>query len=161
MLYLLAITGGLCLSYIFLPFVFAVFFPSSIQVTVRRAQYGMSMFWICLLSFGCYVLAHLVSDPELSNRLLHILGGGFLALFVCFLVVRDNQLKISRIQFLLLSGLVVIALGVGNEMVEFVLQNYFNWVFAQTVVDTWLDLISNMLGAIIGAVIFTPFLKEH
>jgi hypothetical protein len=158
MTYLFSITAGMCISYFALHWVFATFFKSRLLPTQSPFSL-MSLGIIVLLSLASYALAGWVSNPELSNRLLHMLGGGFLAMATCFLVVRDSQFIVSRTQFLLLSFLVVMALGVGNEIVEFVLQNYFYWKFAQTVNDTWLDLISNLLGALAGGVVFTPWVK--
>lgn len=73
--------------------------------------------------------------------------------------MKDSTLSISRFQFLTLSMLLVTAMGVGNEILEFFLQNYFYLISSQNPLDTWLDLISNTLGIITGALIFTPFLN--
>ncbi len=53
---------------------------------------------------------------ELSNRVLHVFGGGFLAFLICFLAALDSRVRIRRFQFFLFSFLIVIALGVANEI---------------------------------------------
>ena len=78
-----------------------------------------------------------------------------MSFFICFRVVRDSRLLISKFQFFVFSVLVVTAMGVGNEIVEFVLQNYMPLVFSVDINDTWLDLISNGLGMLLGAALFT------
>jgi hypothetical protein len=104
-----------------------------------------------------YFVSFRVTDWELGNRLLHIFGGGFLSFLICFFAVKDSELSISSFQFFSFSFLLVITLGVGNEILEFFLQNYAHFSFAQNVNDTWLDLISNAFGAIIAMACLTPF----
>jgi hypothetical protein len=158
MLYLLSVTIGLSVAYLFLYFLFPLFFNSKLPQLTNRSF--LSIFYIGALSFISYFISFQVSDPWLSNRLLHTLGGGLLSFVTCFLAIKDSKLSIGKFQFFLLSFLIVIALGVGNEIIEFFLQNYFHFTFAQTVNDTWLDLINNIVGALIGAILLTPFIKS-
>jgi hypothetical protein len=156
-MYLIAITLSLYVSYFALFFVFPFFFEN------RQAKIGLkslvSVGLIFILSFLGYFIAFNIQDPELSNRFLHGFGGGFMALLVCFLVVKDSNLQIRKFQFIIFSLLVVAALGVVNEILEFFLQNYTGMVFSTSVNDTWLDLISNTVGMLIAVISFTPFVN--
>jgi glycopeptide antibiotics resistance protein len=90
-------------------------------------------------------------------------GGGFLSLLICFLATRNSKTSLSKFQFFIISSLIVSTMGVANEIIEFLLQNYTNldFTFAQTINDTWLDLISNTIGALLGAILLTPFVRSR
>lgn len=124
----------------------------------RGAFYSLVYIVICISLIFTISLG--VPDRGFGNRLLHAFGGGFLSFLICFLVVRDSGLKITRLQFFIFSLFVVTFLGVTNEIAEFFLQNYLAFHFADTINDTWLDLISNTVGALIGSVCFVPFIKS-
>ena len=112
------------------------------------------------MSLGSFAISFSIADPEWSNRLLHALGGGFVAFFVCFLVARDSQIDITRFQFFVFSFLLVTAFGVGNEILEFAIQHYLDLTFARDVADTWLDLVSNTVGVLVAAAIMVPFIHK-
>jgi hypothetical protein len=115
---------------------------------------------IVALSFFGYFVAFAIQDQELSNRFLHAFGGGFLGFLTCFLAAKDSSVVINKFQFFIFSVLIVIALGVANEILEFLLQNYVGIVFATSVNDTWLDLISNTIGIFIASAIFIPLVRN-
>ncbi len=159
-MYLLFLMVGFGLTYALLHFLFSFFFEDA---GVRRVQDRISFFsmaGIMCLNLLVFLISHAVPDRELGNRVLHVFGGGFLAFLVCFLVVRDSGLRIGRFRFFVFSFLLTVALGVANELVEFLLQRYFWVVFAQTLTDTWLDLLSNVFGALIAAACLVPFVKS-
>ena len=158
MLYLLSITLGLCVTYFILYLLFPFFFKNSFIPLTKKSVFSITC--IILFSFAVYFVSFQISSIDISNRFLHIFGGGFLSFFVCFSVVNDSGLRLNKFQFLVFSFLIVIALGVANEIVEFFLQNYFHFVFARTVNDTWLDLLSNLIGALIASVFFVPFVHD-
>lgn len=159
MYYLIAITGFLCLAYVVLFFLFPYFFKSP------RASVGInslvSMFWVVLFSLAIYAIDSWIPDPWLANRFLHAMGGGFAAFLVCFFVVRDRKMALGKVQFVVFSILIVIALGVANEILEFVLQNTTKMVFADSINDTWLDLISNTVGALLAALCLTSWIRHR
>lgn len=142
--------------YVLFPFFF-------INQTVRvTSKSFVSLLTIFILSILGYVVAFSIPDPEFGNRILHGFGGGFMGLLVCFLVIKDTKLQLGKFQFVIFSLLVVAALGVANEILEFFLQNYLGRIFAQSVNDTWYDLTSNLIGSLIAALLFVPFIdKEH
>lgn len=159
-MYLLFIIILACITYGGLTYFFPLFF--GVRRAWRRAISFRSLLVILLLGASVH-LATLASPFDvLDNRILHIFGGGFLALLLCYLAERDSKLSITVFQFVFLSFCVAMTLGVGNEILEFVLQNYFDITAARSINDTWLDLISNALGAIIACALFAPFLhKRH
>ena len=52
------------------------------------------------------------------------------------------------------------SLGVANEIMEFILQNYAGFTFSTSINDTWYDLTSNVVGSIISALCFLPFIQQ-
>ncbi|MFA5829637.1 MAG: hypothetical protein WC843_04030 [Candidatus Gracilibacteria bacterium] len=158
-MYLLLLTIAMCLAYVVLYFLFSFFFKN--KFTPITGKSFISIFLIIIVSFIAYTASFGVADPELGNRIMHMFGGGFLAFMVCFLVVKDSKLAINKFQFFIFSFLIVIALGVANEIAEFFLQNFAYLRFSSSINDTWLDLISNVIGALIAAVCFVPFLKRN
>lgn len=156
-MYLILVALGFCFVYIFLLFLYALFFNNTFPAL--RLRFVYSVIWILLLYTVVSLSAGNIENLEFSNRVLHVFAGGFLAFFVCFLVVKDLKLRMSRFHFIVFSLLVVSALGVANEVIEYFLQNYTSLSFATSANDTWMDLMSNSLGAFIATVIFTPFIK--
>lgn len=158
-MYLVAISVSLCILYIILFFLF----PELFNQERRKIELSSvkSVVLILLLSFFGYFIAFNISDTEWSNRFLHGFGGGFMALLVCFLVIRDTKLKINKFQFLVLSILIVTTLGVANEILEFLLQNYVGFTFATSINDTWLDLTSNAVGSLVAATSFVPLIDRR
>jgi hypothetical protein len=103
------------------------------------------------LIIGVFVVALSVPDAELGNRFQHAVGGGVLGVVLCYLVFRDHRIKATRFQFFIWTALIVTALGVGNELLEFVVQSEGSFVFANNVFDTWRDLASNSVGIALAA----------
>ncbi len=144
-------------AYFVLLFLFPYFFKQSLpKVTSRSVQ---SLAYIVLVTSFFFILSAVVPNEELGNRILHSMGGGFTAMLMCFYAARDSKVVITRVQFFVFSFLLVTALGVGNEIAEFFGQYYTSLVFAPTINDTWLDLISNTVGILLGAAVFVPFFK--
>ena len=160
-MYLLAITLGLCISYFILFFLFPFFFEHRIAKVTKKSFLFAAV--VTFLSFTGYLAGFHISDLEFANRLQHAFGGGFLAFLICFLATKDSGVKISKFQFFIFSALIVTALGVINESMEYVLQNYFGFtlMFADSINDTWLDLVSNTVGIAIAGVCFTPFVNTR
>lgn len=158
-MYLILISVSLCISYFVLFFIF----PELFNQERRKIESSIfvSILLILLLSFLGYFITFNISDVELSNRFLHGFGGGFMAFLVCFFVVRDAKLKINKFQFFVLSILIVTSLGVANEILEFLLQNFAGFTIAVTINDTWLDLVSNTVGSLLAAVCFVPFVGRR
>ena len=157
-MYLLALTIGYGLAYVGLCALFPHFFENAFLKPGAISKKSLAY----IVAFACvvFVVSAGISDMELSNRVLHVFGGGFLAFFICFLAARDSRVRIRRFQFFLFSFLIVIALGVANEILEFFLQNYFHFGFTRNVNDTWLDLISNVAGALIASLCLLLFVPK-
>lgn len=157
-MYLLFITFGMSCAYFILFFIFSLFFKNAFTPLPRRSIFSIAC--IVLFSLLTYMVTFSVPDLELSNRILHTFGGGFLAFMVCFLVAKDGKLPIGKFQFFLFSFMMVITLGVVNETMELFLQYNFGLPFARNVSDTWFDLLSNTVGALLASVCFVPFVKK-
>jgi len=157
-MYFVALTVALSLSYFILHILFNLFFQGEFVAIPARAP--RSVLYIAILSVIAYAISFSISNVELSNRVLHAFGGGFVSFFVCYRVVNDAKTPITKFQFFIFSALVVIAMGVANEILEFFLQNYSHFVFSRNPNDTWLDLISNTIGVLIGGFALTPFLRK-
>lgn len=158
--YLLVVTIGMAVFYFLSYYFFYFFFKNSKPPTLAIQTAIRSLFYIVAFSLAVYFISYNIPSLSWGNRIIHTFGGGFLAYLTCFLAVKDSRLKIGRIRFFIFSALLVVALGVFNEIAEFVLQNYFNFWAAPTINDTWLDLISNSVGILLSAICFTPFLKK-
>ena len=156
-MYLLLITLGFCVVYGFLYLLFPLFFVDKL-VPFRRRIFA-SLFYIIGFYFLISFISINISDVNWANRFLHIFGGGFLSFAVCFLVVKDTKLHIGKFRFFTFSFLIVLSLGVANEILEYVLQNFTELSFATTASDTWLDLASNCIGALLAGMFFVPFIK--
>ena len=157
-MHLALITLALCVSYFILIYLFPFFFAQEIPSKRKNPLFSLILIVIC--SGLAYLASFSVSDLELGNRILHIFGGGFVAFLVCFLSARDSGVRISKFQFFLFSTLIVLALGIANELSEFILQEYWGFLFTRSVNDTWLDLASNVVGIILASACFVPFHKK-
>lgn len=98
-----------------------------------------------------FVVVLFIPDTEFGNRFQHAVGGGVLGVVLCYLVFRDQRIKATRFQFFAWSVLVVLALGVANELFEYVVQANTNMTFANSIYDTWRDLASNSVGIALAA----------
>lgn len=157
-MYLLLLTFGMCVAYFILFFLYSYFFKNKFTALEDRNLYSVAI--IVAANIVAYGISFAIPDRELSNRVLHALGGGFMAFLVCYLVVRDLKLDIGRFQFFIFSFLIVMTMGIGNEVIEWFGQTYMHMIFAATPDNTWLDLVSNIFGALVGGFCFTPFVKK-
>ena len=158
-MYLAALAGLLCLSYVALSYGLPWFFEGG------RARLGppawRSLLTIALFALGAFLVSFHIHDKQLANRFLHVFGGGVAGFLVCFLAARDSALLIGRARFFIVAALVVTAMGVGNELLEFFLQEYTPLLFSSTPIDTWLDLASNTVGIALAALILTPLIPRQ
>ncbi len=160
MYYFLILVSALCFAYVFLSYLFSLFFNNSFPQLGSNAP--IRFLTITFLLFIIVMVSYMIPDHELGNRFMHAIGGGFLSFFICFLVVRDTKIHMSKMQFFVFSFLIVTSLGVANEIAEFILQNYTDYfIFAANINDTWLDLVSNTIGALLGGVVFTSLLHKR
>jgi drug/metabolite transporter superfamily protein YnfA len=157
-MYLLALVIGFALSYFAIAALFSLLFSSKLPTFSGKS--ARSVMLIAVLAIVIITLSLRIPDPQLSNRVLHAMGGGFMAVIVCFLAVRDMRLPINKFQFFAVSALIATSLGVVNELLEFFLQEYAGLMFSQTPLDTWLDLTSNAAGTALATAIFTPFIMR-
>jgi hypothetical protein len=158
-MYLLALTILLSFSYFVILCVFSYFFKS--ELPKLAGQSLRSVIIIAIASITSFIIAGIIPNPELSNRVLHGLGGGVIVFLVCFLAMKDSNISINKFQFFVMGALIVTALGVANEIAEFFAQLLnIGFIFSATPFDTWLDLVSNTVGILIAAVCFVPFVPR-
>lgn len=142
-------------AYVFLAYLCTSFFGAG------RPRFGMdALRSILLLSFAIvavFVVVAFMPDAELANRLQHGVGGGVLGVILCLLVCNDQRVRISRPKFIVWSALIVTALGVGNELLEFFVQTHTRFIFAENALDTWRDLASNSVGIALAAPLASLF----
>src|SRR3989338_874868 len=157
-MYLLGLSFFYCVAYVVLFFGFPFFFTNSFSKIHRGSIASIVSIFVCY--FVVLFLSSSISSPELANRILHTLGGGSLVVLICFLAVKDSGVKIKSFQFFIMSISIAILFGVANEILEYILQNHFGFIFADSVNDTWLDLISNTVGALLASICLIPFIKK-
>lgn len=158
-MYPLLIIAVFCTAYLFLHFFFPLFFHGH-TTSFRKS----SFLFLGLVILGYAVVWYITSqivDVNVSNRILHIFGGGFLAFFMCFLISIDTKIRVDRFRLFTFILFVVLSLGVANEMMEYVLGLYTPLTFADTADDTRLDLISNCVGAVLAIIMLIPFSKKQ
>ncbi len=157
--YLALLIIGMCIAYGVLYVLFPFFFKNTL-IPFHPKSF-LSLLTIICLSILLFAISFLLLDGEWGNRFLHAFGGGFLSMFICFRVVKDTALALPRFQFFIFSALVVTAMGVGNEIIEYFLQDVTLLEFLPNPNDTWLDLMSNLIGTLIGSALFVPFIKKQ
>lgn len=144
---------GLCLAYVLLAYGLAWYFGTGVPVRLSwRAAAA-----IALMAIVGDAASTVVPDWQLANRALHVFGGALPAYLACILAARAAGLTIGRARIVLAAALMVTALGVANEHVELVLQQFWHLRFAAGPLDTWLDLASNTAGIVLGALLLLPF----
>lgn len=124
----------------------------------RRAVY--SVVAITALFLVVYTLSYTIPDPQLQNRVLHGVVGGFLATLACFLAAYDSGIALGRLRFAIITGLFVTALGVANELAELGLYLVDDTSIYVTRLDTWYDLVSNTAGILAALALVLPFVKR-
>lgn len=158
-MYLLFLIISYCFAYFVLLWLYTYFFKNEWPAISRNAARS-----VCIIGVTVFITITLslsIPDTQLSNRTLHALGGGFCAVLLCFLVAEDVGYSTTRFQFIVWSALIVTALGTVNELLEFFLQTTTQLTFASTINDTWLDLLSNTIGMMVGVSIFAPLVKKR
>jgi len=158
-IYLVFLGIAMGVAYLPLHWLFPYFF-GQVPHPLGRRQVFRSVGTILLAALVLFALSTIMPDQDLGNRFLHTFGGGFLAFGVCFFAARDSRVHIGTFQFFFFSVLLVLALGIANELVEFVLQLYTGFPFAPSILDTWLDLTSNLVGVLLASMYFVPRYKK-
>lgn len=79
---------------------------------------------------------------------LHFIGGGGVSAVILNYGLKRLKLKLSFFQSLVAVYLLASSLGVANEILELVLDQWSGKNFSSTRLDTWHDLLANTLGAV-------------
>lgn len=156
-MYLIILSIGIIVSYFLCIAILNLVFNKKLEINYSR---GMSSILIILVfTWLTYFISVYLFHGEISNRLLHMFGGGFNVTLVVFLAQRDSKISIGYLQFAIMSILLVSFFGICNEILEYLMQEFFRYTFARSIEDTWLDLISNLIGSVIGVVSLAYFFK--
>jgi hypothetical protein len=140
-------------SYVALFILFTAFFDRPRFPSRSRA--AITLLQIIAILAIVFLIVHSIADSWWSNRIQHALAGGGTAFFMCWRILIDARIKLSKFRALFFCFLVVLALGVANELAESIVQGMTQLVFSPTSTDTWLDLWSNTVGALAaGALVF-------
>lgn len=152
MFYFLFLTTSITLSYFVIPFIISHLLNIKLDYNLRNNKLKIlrSLTLITTFSIVTFLISGFFFDKELGNRFLHSIGGGFVMVLVIFFSIKDFNIKINRIQYLIISLLIVTFLGVINELTEYIFQLQFNLIFNNNIYDTWLDLGSNLIGSILA-----------
>lgn len=162
MLYLSLITIGICVEYVGMYYLFPYLLS---QKTFRFDKEQIKsigiLIMLSLISYGIY---YFIPNEDIANRFLHGISGGFVSLIAVFYATKDlqkfNGFIVNKFQYALIGFLIVMSLGIVNEIFECYLQNTFAIIAAATINDTWFDLISNAGGALLALIITIPLLKR-
>jgi hypothetical protein len=153
------------LSIVYIAAYFVLFFGIPLFFGTARPEIkGRSIVSIAIIFVFYFVVlfvSGLISDPGLANRVIHTFGGGFLIVVTFFLAAKDCETSIGVFQFIVLGMSLAALFGVANEVAEYVLQNHLGFVFADSVNDTWLDLISNTIGMSLATACLAPFVMKR
>lgn len=95
------------------------------------------------------------------NRFEHAFGGGVIMMLAAYLAQKDSRTRMTRFQFFALSALLVTALGVANEILELYVYFAFGYNFANSVLDTGFDLLSNTVGILLASLVLVPLYKPR
>jgi hypothetical protein len=153
-------TMSVVITFSYFPIALFLHFFFNSKPRFNPHKYIVSCTALLVFSLTTYMVSIMVPNFEMGNRIIHTFGGGFLVYMACFFAAKDTHLAANKLKFAVLCFMLVMTLGVFNEIVEYVLQNYFNFTAAPHINDTWLDLISNTVGCLIAIGCFTPFLNR-
>lgn len=121
------------------------------------------IFSVCLVgitSLSFASLSVLFPESALGNRIQHAVGGGALVVLIVLLVVSESGWRLTRLQFFILAVLSASTLGVAYELLEFLGEIVTPIVFQTAQYDTWLDLLSNSVGAVGAALVVSLFYPQ-
>jgi len=115
---------------------------------------------IVLLFLVVVVSTELMTNEIIWNRLLHAFWGWFIMIVVTLFSLKASQVKINKFQFLFLWFFIATTFWVVNELTESFWQIVLHYTFSSYFNDTWLDLWSNTVGAIVWLLVFVGFVGK-
>lgn len=104
---------------------------------------------IIVFAVLAFYIATLIPDPIIANRRLHAIWWWASIAYAYYLAVRDSLTSLSFVQYIVFGILICNMAGIGNELVESILQSTTSIIFAPTIWDTWWDLWANIIGSTI------------
>lgn len=149
----LVFAGLYIIGYLAVALLSCAFFAGALSRFGLASLRSISILAVSIIAV--FAIALSIPDAELGNRFQHAVGGGVLGVVLCYLVFRDQRIRATRFQFFVWSVLVVLALGIANELLEYVVQANTSMTFAHDIYDTWRDLASNSVGIALAAPVAT------
>lgn len=155
-MYLLLLIIAYIIAYYWLALWFQYFFNE--KKTLKYKFYHSVI--IALFYFAVVLWITFIPNEIIGNRLLHAVWGWFITIIITFFSLKASQIKITKFQFIFLWFFISTTLWVLNELAESLWQNIFNYPFSTYINDTWFDLWSNTIGAIIWLLVFVWFVGK-
>jgi len=143
--------------YLLCPFLFSIFTKEKFRFTPSIISLGIITVWMIIIYF---CTTSVIQDKFWANRVLHAVGGGFNIVLIASLALKDFKIKLPLPQIIIIVFMLATTLGVFNEIIEFFLQQALGWKFATIIEDTWLDLVSNLVGTILGLTSLSIIFKK-
>jgi hypothetical protein len=132
---------------IIVPIMIYVFSPKAIQiVTGKSVKRDGVLLLACLIYFLSWYLPSPLIEGRNTAFTTHFVGGGLFTGLLWLFVKQQMQWKTSWFIELLSVYAAVSALGVANELFEFIAAKLH--LVRITGADTWWDLCANTLGAL-------------
>ncbi|MEN9647369.1 MAG: hypothetical protein RLY57_173 [Candidatus Parcubacteria bacterium] len=148
-LYLGLITVGMVVVYSVLYVGFQKIFTQKYKPFSRKSCFSIVI--LTILSIATYYISfNFFTDPVLGNRFLHAFGGGFVLFLVAHAALQDAGIVLKQSTVFITGFMIVTLLGLFNEVLEAFLQQHVDFVFAPSLTDTLLDLVSNTVGFIVA-----------
>ncbi len=143
-------------TYFFLTYFLQIFFNWKISET----KFNLFHIWIILVLYFFFIIfANSLENVELWNRIQHMFWWWFMMVVIFFFSTFASKIKLTKIQFFVLAMLITTAFWVVNELAESIFQIGKVMLFSTNIADTWLDLWSNSIWALIWSLIFVFFIR--
>ncbi len=135
------------------PLTLAVFLPKILRSKNKNEKpYRKYLYFACVLFFISWYLPSPLIDGQDTSFTTHFVGGGIFSFLLWEYLRSSLRLRLSLLVDMVCLFVLVSALGVVNELFEFILvQTYISTI---TLTDTSYDLVANTLGAALSYSLF-------
>jgi hypothetical protein len=126
-----------------------------------RKPFFKFTWWLGLAAFLQFTISVIYSYnySQKMNFVMHAVGGGVACALMFQHIKAQMKWKFTRFQELMFLLAFVSVFGVINELAEFSLDTLGFGRFSIDRIDTWLDLLANSSGALIGHLFILGFYK--
>ncbi len=137
-----------------------LFFEGEFRRVYNTKKILQSLVVVFILSFALSSLTVFFPTSFWADRIQHAIGGAGVLMLTWYLALKAASISVSRPTFFVLGFLIVTTLGVGYELLEFLGEMTTSFVFQTSQYDTWLDLLSNTVGALVSGAILMQLISE-